>query len=371
MADNRDLANLTGNVAADEVTYSGDTALAQIVRPAYVTGSEGSKTVVDQAIGAGPVNTGTQRTTLASDDPAVTALQTMDDWDESDRCKTNPIAGQAGVAAGAGAVDALTQRIIVASDSPDVTLLGTIDADTGAMVTDLAAIEVLLTGMDADTDAIKTAVETIDNAVSGSGFNVSQIGGVTPTLNTGARDAGTQRVTIATDDALATLTSLVGSSVAHDAADSGNPHKMGGQARTTWPAAVADSDRANLITDKFGRMLVANSPRELRGRQTTTITSSVTETTIVTAGAAGIFRDLYKLVITNISATACYVTIRDATAGSMAETYAVPAGQTAGFVLSSDDAMKQTTAANNWTAECSASVASIIITALYVENKDA
>lgn len=48
----------------------------------------------------------------------LTALQIMDDWDESDRAKVNTIAGQAGVAAGAGAVDALTQRCTLASDDP-------------------------------------------------------------------------------------------------------------------------------------------------------------------------------------------------------------------------------------------------------------
>ncbi|KKL62792.1 hypothetical protein LCGC14_2181700, partial [marine sediment metagenome] len=54
--------------------------------------------------GAGAVAAGVQRTTLASNDPAVVALQIMDDWDESDRAKVNPIVGQAGIAAGAGAV---------------------------------------------------------------------------------------------------------------------------------------------------------------------------------------------------------------------------------------------------------------------------
>jgi hypothetical protein len=54
--------------------------------------------------------------------------------------------------------------------------------------------------MTSQLDSIKTAVETIDNAVSGSGVNVSQINGTTPAMNTGTRSAGTQRVTIATDD---------------------------------------------------------------------------------------------------------------------------------------------------------------------------
>lgn len=48
MADNFPITPGTGrNAATDEVTHSGDTADVQVVRPAHVTGSEGSKTVVD------------------------------------------------------------------------------------------------------------------------------------------------------------------------------------------------------------------------------------------------------------------------------------------------------------------------------------
>jgi hypothetical protein len=49
MADNFPLptnAVTTKNAATDEVTYSGDTADVQLVRPVLTTGSEGSKTVV-------------------------------------------------------------------------------------------------------------------------------------------------------------------------------------------------------------------------------------------------------------------------------------------------------------------------------------
>src|SRR3990167_9024512 len=48
------------------------------------------------AAGAGTVGATVQRMTLASDDPAVTSLQIMDDWDETDRAKVNIIVGQAG-----------------------------------------------------------------------------------------------------------------------------------------------------------------------------------------------------------------------------------------------------------------------------------
>lgn len=47
----------------------------------------------------------------------ATSTGVMDDWDESDRAKVNPIVGQAGVAAGAGAVGATTQRVSVGSTS--------------------------------------------------------------------------------------------------------------------------------------------------------------------------------------------------------------------------------------------------------------
>jgi hypothetical protein len=89
-------------------------------------------------------------------------------------------------------------------------------------------------GILADTTAIKTAVEILDNAIAGTEMqvdvvgalpagtnnigdvdivsgtittvstvtNLSQMGGVAISLNTGVRDAGTQRVTIATNDAV-------------------------------------------------------------------------------------------------------------------------------------------------------------------------
>lgn len=57
-------------------------------------------------------------TLIASNAAIQTAVQVMDDWDESDRAKVNIIAGQAGVAAGAGAVGATTQRLTLASDDP-------------------------------------------------------------------------------------------------------------------------------------------------------------------------------------------------------------------------------------------------------------
>ena len=78
-------------------------------------------------LGAGAVGAGTLRLTLAADDPAVGALQILDDWDESDRAKVNVIVGQAGITAGAGAVAANTPRATLASDDPAVAALQVMD----------------------------------------------------------------------------------------------------------------------------------------------------------------------------------------------------------------------------------------------------
>jgi hypothetical protein len=152
-----------------------------------------------------------------------------------------------------------------------------------------------------------------------------------------------------------------------DAIDAGEPVKVGGQARQTNPTAVADADRVNFIADDLGRQVVVTGQvRDLIVQQVTTITSSTSETTILTAGAAGVFHDLKALMVANKSASATLITIRDATAGSAIAYIHCPAGDTRGVVFTTP--FKQTTAANNWTAQCGTSVDSVYITVQAEKN---
>jgi hypothetical protein len=163
-----------------------------------------------------------------------------------------------------------------------------------------------------------------------------------------------------------TGTSPITGDIAHDASDSGNPVKIGGQARQTNPTAVADGDRVNAIFDDLGRQVVVlNGIRDLMSRQATTLTSTTAETTIVT-GTASVFHDLANLVITNSSATATVVTIRDATATSPVMVVAIAAN--GGAVIPFNCPLKQTVVNNNWTAQCSVSVASIEVFAQFITN---
>lgn len=121
------------------------------------------------AAGAGTVGVTTQRVTIATDDATAANVQTVADntdilnnWDAASRCSVSPISGQAGVAGGAGAVGATTQRMTLASDDPGVALLTTIDADTGSMAT-------LLGTIDSDTSSLA-------GCVSGTELQVDVVG---------------------------------------------------------------------------------------------------------------------------------------------------------------------------------------------------
>lgn len=82
MADNVQVNEKTTDgaiIATAEMSFSGDTATFQIVGNTILVGSEGSWAQTLVVGGAGAVTGGVQRMTLASDDPAVTSLQLIDD----------------------------------------------------------------------------------------------------------------------------------------------------------------------------------------------------------------------------------------------------------------------------------------------------
>jgi hypothetical protein len=65
---------------------------------------------------SGTVSLPTGASTLSEQQTQTASLSILDDWDESDRAKVNPIVGQAGVQGGSGTVSANTQRVVLATD---------------------------------------------------------------------------------------------------------------------------------------------------------------------------------------------------------------------------------------------------------------
>lgn len=193
----------------------------------------------------------------------------------------------------------------------------------------------------------------------------TEIGTASTPVQVSLANTATNGTAVVTDPS--GVTSPVKGGTASGASLANAPVTTGGLAKTANPTAVTDGQVVNQLHDKLGKQVVVGALRDLKGVQQTTITSSTSETTIVTA-VASTFLDLYGLIITNTSATVTKVTIKDSTAGTTRAVIEVPATETRGFMLSPDAGINQATVNNNWTATCGTSVASVEITALYVKN---
>lgn len=167
--------------------------------------------------------------------------------------------------------------------------------------------------------------------------------------------------------AAGTNTNEVVGDVADGATAAGNPLGIGLIARTANRTAVTDGQAVRAAGDDIGRTVVCvGQVRDLVNHQHTQIASSAAETTIVTAAGAGVFADLTQLVITNQTATAVTVTIKDATAGTTRLIVALAAS--GGAVIPFHRPVKQATANNNWTATLSSAAVTVNIFAQFEAN---
>jgi hypothetical protein len=178
--------------------------------------------------------------------------------------------------------------------------------------------------------AALTALQLIDDAVAGTGFNISQMNGTAVTMGNGASGTGVQRVTLANDSTgvlatVSTVTTLTGSGIAHDSADSGNPHKLGAKAETALSGItlVADGDRTDLYAGVDG-VLITRPHCNLEDISTGNASNTDgTSTQVIAAAGAGVKTYLLAFTVTNTSATDTYCEIKDGTTAKM--TVSVPA----------------------------------------------
>lgn len=104
-------------------------------------------------------------TTIDGDTDAMrTALEIIDDWDESDRAKVNPIVGQAGVAANAGAVGANTQQVVMGYNTAWVPLAATYaSAQTDTAIVSASAGQIICVK---NLDALISKATSVNVAVT-------------------------------------------------------------------------------------------------------------------------------------------------------------------------------------------------------------
>ncbi len=184
-------------------------------------------------------------------------------------------------------------------------------------------------GNTANTTAWKVDGSAVTQPVS---YATTGSGNATGALRVELANNGTG--VMGTVGTVTTVSTLTGGGVAHDAADSGNPVKVGGKAGTADVTAVADGDRTDMRMDTLGHQVVR--PYALHENLVSGATAAITDTTstsVLAAAGAGVRNYITSVLVTNSHATVgTLVTIKDNAGSTLYAGYAAPAG--GGFSIS-------------------------------------
>ena len=404
------VSSATFKFPSAECTFSGDTVQAPIGSSGLLSGSDESWTFTLIAGGAGAVNAGVQRVTLASDDPAVTVLGGTSDAAATQgstgsiSAKLRTVTSQLNTgntslssidgkitACNTGAVvvssSALPSGAATAAKQPALGTAGTASADvlTVQGIASMTALKVdgsAVTQPVSGTVSVSGTVTVGSHAVTNAGTFAVQVDGTALTrltdietntdscavVGNGAA-ATAQRVTMANDSTgilagvttVTTVTTLTGAGVAHDGADSGNPHKIGAKATTSLSGLtlVANADRTDLFSGVDGVQIVRpHSNLEDLVTGTADITDG-SSTSVISAAGSGVKIYITDVIIANSSSSNVTVTLRDGTGGSVKATFSAPANGGCHKTLASPIAFSANTAV---AADPSAAASTVSVT---------
>jgi hypothetical protein len=242
--------------------------------------------------------------------------------------------------------------------------------------------------IDSGTLTTVSTVTTLTNFPDNEPFNVAQIGGgstlvaaaATDTTGTGVQTTGpllqfddTSTATV-TEDRFAPprissrRNQQIEGDVASDTPIAAKPVTVGGKAQSSNNTPVTDGDAVDDFKDTQGRTIVEPfAPAALVAQQRTTI-SNTSETTIVTAAGASVFADIAAVSCLNTSATATYITLKDATGGTSRWDIPCPANKLSDGIIFPVP-LPQASSNNNWTATAADTVSSLIVNVEYRKRK--
>jgi hypothetical protein len=184
--------------------------------------------------------------------------------------------------------------------------------------------------------------------------------------DTDAATAGNGDYTSFQTDSLGRLKTSSTGAAAQGATASGNPVFTGGVAKTAQPTARTDGQIVAPLYSKVGHQIaMIGQVRDLNDTISPITLSTTAETTLVPAVAA-VFNDIYSITIANTSASAVMVDFRTVAAGAVVESVLVPASST--IQLNPAVPYKQATVNTAWTAQLSAAVTDVRISARVVRN---
>jgi len=210
---------------------------------------------------------------------------------------------------------------IVDSVTGSVTVVGTGTFVTQSVVTNAGTFAVQAT--QAGTWNITNISGTVSLPTgAATESTLSTLDGKVTACNTGAVVLSSGTVT--------TVTTLTGSGIAHDSADSGNPHKIGAKATDSvlGGTPVAAKDRTDLFAGTDGVLFVRpyGSDEDSISDHATNTDGSSTAFTGAMAATASQRIYVTDIALCNSSASNVTVDIRDGAAGSVLWTLSVPAG---------------------------------------------
>ena len=191
---------------------------------------------------------------------------------------------------------------------------GVPDSGTGEVATINALMAV--TATEVTLADVKTAVEALAALIAGGALTTSLDAGSPGIITTGTQAS----------PAADYLSSVVAGDKAHDAADSGNPTKIGARATTALSALtlVADGDRTNVHAGLDGVLITrphCNLEAIVTGNATNT---DGTSTSCIATSGSGIKTYLTSVILANTSAVAITVDIKDGSTTKF--TLPIPAG---------------------------------------------
>lgn len=253
------------SIAVTSATFG--TAANQTTIIGHLDGVEGLLTTID-------ADTGGIATSVASIDTKTPAL------------------GQA-LAAASVPVVLTAAQITTLTPPAAITGFGTA-ANQTTIIGHLDGVEGLLTTIDADTG-------TLAGAVAGTEMQVDIVAALPAGTNAIGKLAANSGVDIGDVD----VASLTGGTIAHDAADSGNPIKVGARATNVEIAAVANNDRSDLVTTLTGKLITHpyTNPENIVSGAITTAMTGTTSTSLVAAPAAGLRNYITTIIVSNSHAT--------------------------------------------------------------------
>lgn len=334
---------VSGTVTATVGTVTAVTTLGTITNVVQVGDNSGSLTVDNPQLSV--VGTGTEaaalRVTIASDSTGVLSVD--------DNGSSLTVDGTVTANAGTGT--------FTVSGAVTNTVLSVVGNGAGA-----TAQRVTLANDSTGIVALTTSTASIGKLASNTGVTIGAV-------ELAAAQTLATVTTVTTCATVTTVTTLNGSAIAHDGADSGNPHKIGARALTSVSAQtlVAANDRTDLFAGLDG-VLITRQHCNLEDIVTATpvVITDGSSTSVLASPGAGLRNYITSISIANSSASFVTVDLRDGTAGAVLWTVPVPA--TGGVVYTFPVPLKFT-GATAVAADPSAAASSITVSVLGFKSK--